>query len=194
MRMRQRRMSKGNLFLISGPSGCGKDTLLAEVFKRCPDIKFSISSITRPMRQGEVEGEKYHFISREEFEDMIKQDALLEYNCFVGNYYGTPRKPVEECLENGNDMFIEIDVNGAEQIRKKMPQAISIFIMPPSMEILKQRLVDRGSDSPESIAKRLECAVSEVKRANEYDYTVVNDDLFEAVEKIVEIIANNRLK
>ena len=125
-------MNKGSVFIISGPSGSGKDTLLIELFKKCPEIEFSISSITRDMRVGEVQGEKYNFISREEFEKMIAEDMLLEYNCYVGNYYGTPKAPVVAATKAGKDIIIEVDVNGAHNIRQKLPEAISIFIMPPS--------------------------------------------------------------
>ena len=118
-------MNKGKLFILSGPSGSGKDTILKEALLRHPEIKLSISSITRDMREGEVEGEKYHFISREEFEDQLAHDMFLEHNVFVGNYYGTPRGPVEECLAAGSDMIVEIDVNGAKQVKAKMPQATS---------------------------------------------------------------------
>ena len=184
-------MSKGGVFILSGPSGSGKDTILQELFRRCPDLKFSISSITRPMRKGETEGEKYHFISRESFEDMIKNGELLEYNEYVGNYYGTPRKPVEEAVENGNDIFIEVDVNGAANIRKALPEAVSIFVMPPSYGELFRRLSGRGSETPEVIARRMENAVGEIKRATEYDFVVINDDLSCAVDDMIKIISGS---
>lgn len=187
-------MSKGQVFLISGPSGSGKDTVLKLLFNKYPEIKFSISSVTRPMRVGEVEGEKYNFISKEKFQDMINNDDLLEYNEFVGNFYGTPKKPVENAVNNGDDIIVEIDVNGAAQIRKKIPEAISIFIMPPSMEVLKNRLNGRGTEIPEVVEKRLLEALSEIKRAEEYDYIVVNDVLDEAVEDIAAIIVSERLR
>lgn len=187
-------MNKGRLFIISGPSGSGKDTVLSQVLKTYPDLKFSISSITRPMREGEKEGEKYHFISREEFEDMIKNDRLLEHNVFVGNYYGTPREPVEKCIEAGEDIFVEIDVNGAAQIRQKAPDALSIFIMPPSMSVLRARLTGRGTETPELIEKRLEAAAKEIARADEYDYIVINDVLEDAVADVNAIIRSDRAR
>ena len=187
-------MSKGRLFIISGPSGSGKDTVLSQVLKTYPDLKFSISSITRPMREGEKEGEKYHFISREEFEDMIKNDRLLEHNVFVGNYYGTPREPVEKCIEAGEDIFVEIDVNGAAQIRQKAPDALSVFIMPPSMSVLRARLTGRGTETPELIEKRLEAAAKEIARADEYDYIVINDVLEDAVADVNAIIRSDRAR
>ena len=187
-------MNKGRLFIISGPSGSGKDTVLGEVLKTYPDLKFSISSITRPMREGEKEGEKYHFISREEFEDMIKNDRLLEHNVFVGNYYGTPREPVEKCIEAGEDIFVEIDVNGAAQIREKAKDALSIFIMPPSMSVLRARLTGRGTETPELIEKHLEAAAKEIARADEYDYIVINDVLEDAVADVNAIIRSDRAR
>ncbi len=187
-------MTKGRVYIISGPSGSGKDTLLKGVFESVPQIKFSISSITRDMRPGEVEGEKYNFITRERFEQMLANDELLEHNVFLGNYYGTPKAPVINSIENGQDIFIEVDVNGAAQIRQKMPEAVSIFIMPPSLEILKSRLCGRGTDSVEVIEKRLTEALREIERATEYDYVVVNDNLQVAINDIVTIMSVDRFK
>lgn len=187
-------MNKGLAFIISGPSGSGKDTLLVELFKKCPQIKFSISSVTRDMREGEKEGEKYNFISREKFEDMIKNDLLLEYNEYVGNYYGTPKLPVLEATEKGEDIMIEVDVNGASNIRKKLPEVISIFIMPPSFEELERRLSGRGTETEAVIKKRMENSLNEIKRATEYDYIVVNDDICVAVDDIISIIKSSHLK
>lgn len=186
-------MNKGGIFLISGPSGSGKDTLLVELFKKRPEIKFSISSITRAMREGEVEGIKYNFITREAFEDMLKNDMLLEYNIYAGNYYGTPKMPVIDAIDDGKDIIIEVDVNGASKIREKLPQAVSIFIMPPSYEVLRNRLSGRGTETQEVIDKRMEIALLEIARATEYDYIVVNDDLSTAVDDLISIITNSRL-
>lgn len=187
-------MTKGRVYIISGPSGSGKDTLMKRVFEKIPEMAFSISSITRPMRPGEVEGEKYNFISRERFLEMIANDELLEHNMFVGNYYGTPKSPVVNCVEKGQDMLIEVDVNGAMQIREKMPDAVSIFVMPPSLEVLKNRLTGRGTDSAEVIEKRLNEALREIAGAVDYDYIVVNDDLDIAVNDFVSIVSVDKFK
>lgn len=187
-------MSKGGVFVVSGPSGSGKDTVLKGLFAENPDILFSISSITRAMRPGEKEGEKYNFISREHFEEMIKNDLLLEHNVFVGNYYGTPRIPVEKAVSEGRDIIIEVDVNGAAQIRKKLPEAVTVFIMPPSFEELKRRLVGRGTESEELIEKRLRSALDEIRRAEEYDYIIVNDDAAAASQSLMSVIKACRLK
>ncbi len=187
-------MNKGGVFIISGPSGSGKDTVLAELFRNRPDLLFSISSVTRPMRSGEKEGDKYNFISREKFEYMIENDMLLEHNVFVGNYYGTPREPVERAVAEGNDIIIEVDVNGAAQIRKKLPEVVSIFIMPPSFHELKRRLRGRGTESEELIEKRLNSALGEIKRATEYDYIIVNDNITAAGDDILSVILSSSFK
>ncbi len=187
-------MRKGRLFIISGPSGSGKDAVLSGVFAAEPQIRFSISSITRPMRSGETEGEKYHFISREEFERMIADDALLEHNVYIGNYYGTPKKPVEDCIANGEDIFVEVDVNGARQIRGKMPEAVSIFILPPSLGVLQKRLSGRGTETAEILEKRMGEARREIGCAASYDYAVVNDDLDVAVQQVLSIIRTDRFR
>ncbi len=187
-------MSKGGVFVVSGPSGSGKDTVLKGLFAENPDILFSISAITRAMRPGEKEGEKYNFISRENFEEMIKNDLLLEHNVFVGNYYGTPRIPVEKAVSEGKDIIIEVDVNGAEQIRRKLPEAVTVFIMPPSFAELKRRLVGRGTESEELIEKRLRSALDEIRRAEEYDYIIVNDDAATASQSLMSVIKSCRLK
>lgn len=185
-------MNKGNVFIVSGPSGSGKDTILSKVFEQLPNVKFSISSITRCMRSNEVEGEKYNFISVDTFLNMIKNDQLLEYNKYLDNYYGTPRQPVEKAVDEGFDIIIEVDVNGADSIRKKLPNAVSVFIMPPSFEVLQHRLSGRGTESAEVVNKRLNEALREISRADEFDYIVVNDNLSEAVDDVISIIKSVR--
>lgn len=187
-------MSKGSLIIVSGPSGSGKDTVLKELFKLMPEVKFSISSVSRNMRDGEVNGEKYNFISKEEFETLISEDRLLEYNVYCGNYYGTPKDPVDETIKNGGEIILEIDVNGAENVRKKCEDNFSVFIMPPSFEVLKNRLINRGTETMEVIEKRLEEAKTEMDRVKEYDYIVVNDDLKTAVLTLKNIIEAERCK
>lgn len=187
-------MNKGGVFIISGPSGSGKDTVLAELFRNRPDLLFSISSVTRPMRSGEREGEKYNFIPKEKFLYMIENDMLLEHNVFVDNYYGTPREPVERAVAEGKDIIIEVDVNGAAQIRKKLPEAVSIFIMPPSFHELKRRLRGRGTESEELIEKRLNSALGEIKRAAEYDYIIVNENITAAADDILSVILSSSFK
>ncbi|HHW46633.1 MAG TPA: guanylate kinase [Clostridiales bacterium] len=187
-------MSKGQLFIVSGPSGSGKDTILKEVLARCPRLEFSISTITRAMRKGEVEGEKYHFITKDKFLRLLEQGEFLEYNEYMGNFYGTPKTPVKKCLESGNDMILEVDVNGAEKVRSQLPDVVSIFIMPPSLEVLKKRLSGRGTETQEAILGRLKTAISEIKRASEFDYIVVNDNLECAVDNLISIIKSERSK
>ena len=186
-------MSKGRLVIISGPSGSGKDTILKKALELLPEIKFSISSVTRPMREGEVQGEKYNFITKEAFEDMIKNDMLLEYNNYVGNYYGTPKAPVEKVIDEGGEIILEIDVNGQRNVKEKIDSALSVFIMPPSIEVLRARLSGRGTDSAEVIEKRMKTALTEMECAKNYDYIVINDDLDKAVEDFVTIIKADRM-
>ena len=187
-------MNKGNLIVISGPSGSGKDTVLSEVFRLHPEIRLSISSITRDMREGEVQDGKYHFISREEFEKAIENNEMLEYNIYQNNYYGTPKAPVQKAIDEGAEIVLEVDVNGAKNVLKQFPEAISIFIMPPSFETLAKRLSSRGTESAEQIKGRLKAALDEIKQADIYDYIVVNDVLCEAVEDVISIIVSNRSK
>ncbi|MBQ3550181.1 MAG: guanylate kinase [Clostridia bacterium] len=187
-------MNKGSLIIISGPSGSGKDTVLKKLFKKMPEIEFSISSVSRAMREGEIQGEKYNFITRAEFEKMIADDALLEYNVYCDNYYGTPKAPVERCIASGGEIILEVDVNGAANVRKNCPDNFSVFIAPPSFEVLRNRLINRGTETDEVIEKRLAQAKNELDRAKEYDYIVVNDDLDVAVDELKNIILSERHK
>ncbi len=187
-------MNKGNLFIISGPSGSGKDTVLAGVFKKFPELKFSISVITRPMREGETPDGKYRFISVDEFKKMIDNGELLEHNVFVGNYYGTPKDYVINQLNNGFDVIVEVDVNGAEQIREKMPEAVSVFILPPSFDVLKERLSKRGTETTENLNKRLNASLIEIEKAKDYDFVVINDNIDDAIDGFSSIIKAVRQK
>ena len=182
--------NRGRLFIVSGPSGSGKDTVLKEIFKCYPEIEFSISSITRPMREGEVEGEKYNFISRERFEEMLENDELLEHNVFVGNYYGTPQKEAEEMLAAGYNLILEIEVEGAANVKRKYPDAVTIMLLPPSGAVLEARLRGRGTETEEVIQERMAQARKEVAQIGQYDYVVYNYDnqAAEAAEIIRKII------
>lgn len=182
-------MSKGKLFILSGPSGSGKDAVRSGVFKKLPQLKFSISCTTRNPRNILSEDEKYRFVSRDEFENMIRNDQLLEHAEFCGNFYGTPRPPIEEWINAGFNVMVEIDVVGQKQIAEKMPEAVSIFIMPPSLAILRKRLEKRQTEAVDVLEKRLGEAVREIKCAERYDYIVINDALEEAVDDVCAIIS-----
>lgn len=187
-------MSKGTVFVLSGPSGSGKDTVLKRVLERIDTLDFSISCVTRPKRGSEKEDGKYRFLSVEEFQQRLARNEFLEHNVFLGNYYGTPRRPVEDAVQAGRDILIEIDVNGAAQIRKSMPDAVSIFIMPPSFEVLRQRLSGRGTDPEEVVSKRLEQALLEIACAKDYDFVIVNDDLNQTVEDVCSVIRSVKFR
>ena len=180
---------KGLLIVLSGPSGVGKGTVRKAVFAQ-QDINFeySISATSRPKRPGEIDGVDYYFKTREEFEQMIKNGELLEYTEYVGNYYGTPVKYVQETLAAGKDVFLEIEVEGAKQVRKKFPDGLFIFLIPPSLSELENRIKNRGTESAELIRNRMHVAVEELKMMNLYDYVVENDKVENAVEKIKAIV------
>ena len=191
-------MNKGSLFIVSAPSGCGKDTVLTELFKIAPQIKFSISCTCRPERSP-ADREKYHLISREQFLHMLDNNELLEHNEYNGNFYGTPRKPVEDWTNSGSDVILEIDINGAANVKRVMPEAVSIFIMPPSFSALEQRLRGRGTESEEEIQNRLKIAAEELSHANEFDYICINDSIGQCVDDILSVIkaqsfTNNKMK
>ena len=169
---------KGLLFVISGPSGVGKGTICKKLLERRKELKLSVSVTTRAPRPGEIEGVNYFFRSEEQFQDMIARDEFLEYMCVFGkNHYGTPKAYVAEQRAQGNDVILEIDVNGALNVKKRCPDAVMIFIAPPSMETLKKRLVGRGTETEEAVERRFAEAVKELAAAGEYDYIVVNDSL-----------------
>lgn len=180
---------RGLLIVFSGPSGVGKGTVRQEIFST-PDHKFdySVSMTTRPQRPGEVDGVDYFFRTREEFEALIKEGQMLEYVEYVGNYYGTPLSYVNETLDKGIDVFLEIEVQGALQVKSKVPDGVFIFLTPPDLEELEERLVGRGTDSPEVIAQRIERAKEEIALMREYDYAVVNDQVSLAAERVKRVI------
>ncbi|MDC9603676.1 guanylate kinase [Xenorhabdus griffiniae] len=189
-------MNQGTLYIVSAPSGAGKSSLIQALLKTQPlyDTQVSVSHTTRQARPGENHGEHYFFVTMDEFQDMINHDEFLEYACVFGNYYGTSRKVIEDTLASGVDVFLDIDWQGAQQIRQKMPTARSIFILPPSKEELLRRLRGRGQDSEEIIAKRMAQAVAEMEHYNEYDYVIINDDFNTALADLQSIIRSERLR
>ncbi|WP_072670569.1 guanylate kinase [Vibrio injensis] len=189
-------MGKGTLYIVSAPSGAGKSSLIAGLLERNPTyaMKVSISHTTRGMRPGEQDGVHYHFVQKEQFEALIEQGEFLEYAEVFGNYYGTSRVWIEDTLEKGIDVFLDIDWQGAQQIRQQMPHAKSVFILPPSKEELERRLNTRGQDSAAVIAKRMSEARSEISHYCEYDYLIVNDDFDVALMDFKAILRAERLK
>lgn len=178
-------MSK--VYVVSGPSGSGKGTVLAALKKR-QDVFYSVSATTRGMRDGERNGVDYHFITKEKFREMIGQNEFLEYAEYVENFYGTPLTPIRDNLSEGRDVLVEIEVQGFLQIKQKMPEAVTIFIMPPSVEELERRLRGRGTEDEQKIVGRLQAAVREMEYAEQYDHVVINDELDKAVSEILRIM------
>lgn len=186
---------RGLLVVISGPSGVGKGTVRKALFDMPKhNLTYSVSMTTRKMRPGEVDGVDYYFVSKEDFEQKIKDGKLLEHAEFVGNYYGTPLDKVNEQLDKGNEVVLEIEVEGAQQVKNKMPDCVSIFIVPPGKEALYERLRARGTESEEIIQQRIEKANREFKKAYLYDYIVVNDEVSNAADRIMAIIRAEHAK
>ena len=181
-------MAKGLLFVLSGPSGVGKNTVLDELFKDFDEVSYSVSATTRERREGEVEGENYFFISEEKFKDIEADDGFIESAVVHGHYYGTPKKFVDKKLDKGEDIILEIDTQGAKQVREKYPEAVYIFLLPPSLEVLEKRLDKRGSENNKSKNIRLKNARQELKEVHNYDYEVINDNLSDTVKEIRKII------
>lgn len=185
---------KGILFILSGPSGVGKGTVRERLFEHDQDLKYSISMTTRNKRPGEVDGVDYFYKTKEEFETLIRQDKLLEYAKYVDNYYGTPKEYVEKMLAAGHDVFLEIEVQGAMQVQENFPEGVFIFLFPPSLEELKNRIVSRGTETEELVLNRLREARKEIDMMDAYDYVVVNDNVDKAVNKIEAIIQSEHCK
>ncbi|BAZ92456.1 guanylate kinase [Thiohalobacter thiocyanaticus] len=187
-------MAQGSLFIVSAPSGAGKTSLVRALMERMDGLAFSISHTTRAMRPGEQDGRDYHFVTVETFEAMIGRGEFLEHARVFDNYYGTARSAVEAQLARGEDVFLDIDWQGARQVREQLPQAQSIFILPPSRAALESRLQGRGQDGPEVIARRMRDAVSEAAHYDEYDYLIINDDFDAALGELGAIVTAARLR
>ena len=187
----------GTLYIVSSPSGAGKSSLLSALLARFNDdrrMQLSISHTTRGMRPGEEHGVHYHFVDKREFQAQIDRGAFFEWAEVFGNYYGTSRETIERCLDQGVDVFLDIDWQGARQIRDQLPEARSIFILPPSLPILEQRLHGRGQDSAEVIRHRMEQAVAEMSHYDEYDYLIVNDDFETSLQQLASIVCAERTR
>lgn len=187
-------MNRGKTFIISGPSGVGKSTVLKALLERQRNVYFSVSATTRPPREGEEDGVHYHFLDVDTFRRWIAEEQFLEYAEYVGNFYGTPKKFVDEAMDRGEDVILDIEVQGAIQVTSKRPETVRIFIAPPSWEELERRLTERGTDSPEKVQKRLLRAKVEFQTAHTYDYFVINDTVENAVEELSAIMTAEHCK
>jgi guanylate kinase len=181
---------KGKLVIFSGPSGSGKDTVLASVLRLDSSLKLSVSFTTRAPREDEIDGVHYHFLSAEQFRQKLDKGLVLEYAEYGGHFYGTPKEPVDEMLARGETVILKIEVQGAARVRELYPEALTVFLLPPSMEVLESRLRARDTDGEEDIQNRLAIAHEELRRRDEYRFHVVNDDLDRAVQETLNIIKN----
>ncbi|MCI9626084.1 MAG: guanylate kinase [Clostridia bacterium] len=186
--------NRGLLLVVSGPAGAGKGTICGTFMQRHPQVHLSVSATTRAPRAMEQEGIHYYFLQQQQFEQMIAQDAFIEWANFCGNYYGTPRAKVEEKLAAGQDVLLEIEVQGAMQVKKKFPEAVLIFILPPSMEELRSRIIGRGTETMEVIDRRMARAAEEVELAQQYDYFILNDTVEEATDRFESIVQAEKIK
>ncbi|MBD0268126.1 MAG: guanylate kinase [Cyanobacteria bacterium Co-bin8] len=178
----------GRLIVFTGPSGVGKGTLLRALLQRHPELQLSVSATTRSPRPGEVHGQHYYFISRDEFRQMVDQGQLLEWAEFAGNFYGTPRQPVSNLIQAGHWVILEIELEGARQVRSSFPEALQLFVLPPSLSELEQRIRQRGQDAEDSIQKRLQRAQTEIEAATEFDIQIINDDFQAALSQLEQIL------
>lgn len=189
-----RTKEKGNLIVISGPSGSGKGTIIKELQKINKNVWLSISMTTRDIRSGDIPDETYYFITKEEFETRIKENKFLEYAPYNGNYYGTPKDKIEENLNQGKDVILEIEIQGALKVKQLIPDAIFIFILPPSMKELKRRLVNRNTESIDKVISRFKTAYQEINEVSKYNYVVINDEIHNSVEKVNSILLSERCR
>ena len=178
----------GQVIVISSPSGGGKGTVIAELLKKQKNLWLSVSTTSRPQRANDIPGVTYNFVTKEDFEKKIKEDYFLEYTEYVGNYYGTPKEPIKEKLDQGIDVILEIEIEGASNIKKLLPESIFIFIMPPSIKTLVKRLKKRNTDSNDKLVERFHKTYKEINEVTKYNYVVINDDLEETVDKVASII------
>lgn len=184
----------GQLIVMSGPSGVGKSTVVKNIMQRLDHLRFSVSATTRPIRPGEVDGVNYYFVSKERFAEMIQAGELLEYTNYVGNFYGTPEKPLDDALRNGYDILLDIEVEGALNVKKRRPDAVLIFVGAPSFSELRKRLENRGDTAPNLIEQRLERAKWEYSMANNYNYLVINDSVDVCANEIISIVTAEKCK
>lgn len=187
-------MNRGKTFIVSGPSGVGKSTVLKALLERRKNVYFSVSATTREIRPGEEDGVHYHFLEVNTFRQWIAREEFLEYAEYVGNFYGTPKRYVDEAMDRGEDVILDIEIQGAIQVKSKRPETVSIFIAPPSWEELERRLTERGTDSPDKVQKRLLRAKVEFQTAHTYDYFVINDNLENAVRELDAIMTAEHCK
>lgn len=187
-------MRKGKTFIICGPSGVGKGTVVARLMASDPTLYFSVSATTRAPRPGEIDGKHYHFLTQEQFEEWVQEDQFLEHAEFVGNRYGTPRQFIDKAMEQGRDVILDIEIQGAEQVHQKRPDAVRIFIAPPSWDELERRLIGRGTEDMDKVRSRLQRGKEEFLVAKDFDYFVINDTVDRAVEEISAIMCAEHCK